>query len=145
METRRIEADAEAVLSVFRRQTVYLGMHGVEVKTGDAFAPVSDQVRFGWAKTLRGYEEDAFRGSLVAWGNFEYRYLLGRRSRVFLFLDGGMYQRREREGLVRGTKFGYGFGLRLETGLGLFGVDFGLGEGDSFLQAKVHVGLVSRF
>ena len=145
VETRRIEVDAEAVISVFRRQAVYLGLHGVEVKTGDDFVPVSDQVRFGGAKTLRGYEEDIFRGSLAAWGNLEYRYLLGRRSRVFIFLDGGMYQRREESGLIRETKIGYGFGIRLDTALGLFGVDFGMGEGDSFLQAKVHVGLVSRF
>ena len=39
----------------------------------------------------------------------------------------------------------YGFGIRIETRLGLFGVDYGLGEGDSFLQGKVHVGLVNWF
>lgn len=146
VSSRRVEVDAEAVLPTFGRQVFYAGLHGIEVKTGDAFIPLSDQVRFGGARTLRGYTEDAFRGTLVAWVNCEYRYLISRRSRAFLFVDGGMYQRREEAlGFVRGTKIGYGFGIRLETRLGLVGVDFGLGEGDSLMRGKVHVGLVNWF
>ena len=144
--TRSILADVEAVFSVIKRQVLYAGIHGAEIRSGDAFLPLSDQVRFGGSSTLRGYPEDAFRGSLAAWFNAEYRYLVGRHSRAFLFLDGGIYQRREKEtGLVRGEKIGYGFGMRLETRLGIVGVDFGLGEGDTFMQGKVHVRLVNRF
>jgi outer membrane protein assembly factor BamA len=78
--------------------------------------------------------------------NLEYRYLLGRRSRAFVFADAGMYQRRERDrGLIREDKIGYGFGIRLETRLGVMGVDYGLARGDDLIQGKVHVGLVNRF
>jgi outer membrane protein assembly factor BamA len=146
VNTRRLEADAEAVVSTFSRQILYFGLHATEVRTGDRFVPLSHQVRFGGARTLRGYAEDAFRGTLVAWMNAEYRFLLGRHSRIFVFVDGGTYQRREEDlGMVRGTKIGYGFGLRLETRLGLIGIDYGLGEGDNPMQGKVHVGLVGRF
>jgi outer membrane protein assembly factor BamA len=146
VDIRQVQIDAETAFPVWGRQVLYLGIHGTEVKTGDDFIPVSDQVRFGGARTLRGYSEDMFRGSLVAWLNSEYRYLLGRRSRVFLFVDSGMYQRKEKEaGRIEGTKIGYGFGIRIETRLGLFGVDYGLGEGDTFLRGKVHVGLVNWF
>ena len=146
VNTRRIQVDVEAALSTFRYQVFYLGLHGTEVRTGEPYVPVSDQIRFGGARTLRGYAEDAFRGTLVAWANSEYRYLLGRRSRVFVFVDGGMYQRQERvSGLVKGAKLGYGFGIRLETRLGLIGIDYGLGEGDSLMRGKIHVGLVNRF
>ena len=144
--TKRIRVDVEAVMPTFGHQVFYFGFHGVEVKTGEPFVPLSDQVRFGGARTLRGYKEEAFRGSLVAWSNMEYRYLLGRYSRIFVFLDVGMYQRKEKKlGLVKGTKMGYGFGVRLETRLGLFGIDFGLGQGDSLMQAKVHVGMLNKF
>ncbi len=144
--TSRIHVDAEGVLPVFRRQVLYLGLHGVEVKTGEAFVPLPDQIRFGGAMTVRGYREDAFRGSLVAWANIEFRALLGRGSRAFVFVDAGAYQRREPDaGLVRSNMIGYGVGVRIETRLGAFGVDFGLGEGDSFMQGKIHVGLVNRF
>ena len=146
VNTRQIQADAEFVLPLLKRQVVFLGLHGQEVKSGEDFVPLSEQIRFGGTTTLRGYAEDLFRGSLVAWLNLEYRYLIGRRSRVFVFMDAGTYQRREREkGLIRGNKIGYGFGLRLETRLGVMGVDYGLGQGDGLMQGKVHVGLVNRF
>lgn len=143
--TRLIEVDVELLIPLFRGQVVYTGLHGVEVKSGERTTPVTDQVRIGGAKTLRGYPEDAFRGDLVAWFNLEYRYFLGRRSRAFLFLDGGMIQRREEDGLIRQDKFGYGFGIRLETRLGLMGVDYGLGEGDGLMQGKIHVGVSNSF
>lgn len=146
VSTRKIEVDAELAFSTFRYQVLYLGLHGIEVRTGDRFVALSDQVRFGGTRSLRGYEEDAFRGTLVTWINGEYRYLTGRRSRVFIFVDGGIYQRREEAlGLVKGMKIGFGFGIRLDTRLGLIGIDYGLGEGDSLMRGKIHVGLVNRF
>jgi len=146
VHTRLLQVDAETVFPTFSRQVVYFGLHGTEVRTGDRFVPLSDQIRFGGTRTLRGYAEDVFRGTLVAWLNGEYRYLLGRHSRAFVFVDCGIYQRREKElGLVKGTKVGYGIGLRLETRLGIMGVDYGLGEGDSLMRGKIHVGLVNRF
>jgi len=146
VNTRHIEADAEFILPVWGKQVAFIGLHGQEVRSGDAYVPLSEQIRFGGTTSLRGYAEDFFRGSLVSWMNLEYRYLLGHRSRVFAFVDAGMYQRREREkGLIRGEKIGYGFGIRLETRLGVMGVDYGLGQGDDFMQGKVHVGLVNRF
>ena len=139
--TRHVQMDAEFLLPLLQRQVLYFGLHGQEIRTGDTAVPVSDQIRFGGATTLRGYPEDAFRGTLAAWLNTEFRFLLGRHSRAFLFVDTGIYERDE----IRSTKWGYGFGIRLETRLGLFGVDYGLGEGDKLMQGKIHVGLVNRF
>jgi outer membrane protein assembly factor BamA len=146
VNTRRIEIDAEILLPVLTKQILYFGLHGREVRTGDTYIPVSDQIRFGGTRTIRGYDEDAFRGHLAAWMNNEYRYLIGRRSWAFIFCDIGHYERKEKSrDIFRATKLGYGFGIRLETRIGLLGVDFGLGEGDSLLNAKIHVGLMSWF
>lgn len=146
LNTRLIQVDAEGAFPTFGQQVLYFGLHGTEVRTGEPFVPLSDQIRFGGAQTLRGYREDAFRGTLVAWVNGEYRYLLGRHSRAFVFVDGGMYQRREKGlGLVKGAKVGFGIGIRIETRMGLIGIDYGLGEGDSLMRGKIHVGLVNRF
>jgi outer membrane protein insertion porin family len=35
--------------------------------------------------------------------------------------------------------------VRIETGLGIMGVSFALGKGDTFGTAKIHVGLVNEF
>ena len=145
-DTRQISIDAEILIPTLARQAAYAGFHGRDVRTGERTVPLADQIRFGGSLTVRGYEEDAFRGSTAAWINLEYRYLFGKRSRAFIFWDAGSYQRRESSGvLVRGTKFGWGIGIRLETRLGVMGVDYGLGEGDGLSQGKVHVGLKNAF
>jgi outer membrane protein assembly factor BamA len=144
--TRQVGFDAEIVMPTLTHQAAYAGLHGRDVRTGESAVPLADQIRFGGAMTLRGYEEDAFRGSSVAWANLEYRYLFGRRSRAFVFADAGKYQRREPSGVfIRGTKIGWGIGVRLETRLGVMGVDYGLGEGDGLSRGKVHVGLKNAF
>ncbi len=146
VNTRHLEVNAEFILKLVNRQLLYTGVHGQEVKSGEEFVPDSEQIRFGGTTTQRGYTEDLFRGSQVAWFNLEYRYILGQRSRVFAFLDGGLYQYRDRlKGMVRGQKTCYGFGIRLDTRLGVMGIDYGLGEGDGLMQGKVHVGLINRF
>ena len=46
---------------------------------------------------------------------------------------------------IQDWKVGYGIGLRLETRLGLFGIDYGLGEGDRLSNGKVHIRLINEF
>ncbi|MFO7891354.1 MAG: POTRA domain-containing protein [bacterium] len=146
VNSRSVEVDVEAVFSLFRHQVVYLGLHGEEIKTGDKYVNIADQIRLGGARTLRGYEEDMFNGSRVAWINCEYRSIVGYHSRIFLFVDSGFYQRREESGkTIQGYKIGYGFGIRLATRVGMIGIDYGLGEGDSLMGGKLHVSVVSGF
>jgi len=146
VHTRKIHVMLEMALPLFHHQVGYLKVNGHEVRTGDKVLPISEQIRFGGSRTLRGYKEDAFRGALAAWSTLEYRYLIGRSSRAFLFLDSGLYQRKEGDGRkIRRFKMGYGFGIRLKTRLGLMGVDYGLGEGDRLMQGKIHVGLMNQF
>ena len=143
---KRITLDFEGFLPLFRRQVLGLGLHGVRITSSEGYIPLEEQFRFGGARSLRGYRENQFRGSQIAWFNLEYRYLLGGRSRAFIFLDGGYYYRRERSGRsIEGWKLGYGCGVRVETRMGVIGVDYGLGEGDSFTNGKVHVSLMNEF
>jgi len=146
VDTRSLDVQFEVVFPLFRRQVLYFGLNGKEIKTGDPYVNIADQIRFGGARTLRGYEEDMFRGSRVAWVNCEYRSIVGYHSRIFLFFDSGFYQRKEQSGkTIRGYKIGYGFGIRMETRVGMIGIDYGLGEDDSLMGGKLHVGLVSSF
>jgi outer membrane protein insertion porin family len=105
---------------------------------------LTDYFWFGGSRSLRGYRENQFRGSDVAWLNLEYRFLLGRSSRAFLFNDWGFYRQSIPEKQQK-TLTGYGFGVRFETALGVFGIDYGLGKGDSFRDGKIHFGVVNRF
>ena len=73
-------------------------------------------------------------------------YLLAPRYRVFLFFDGGYFYQKDRDlKVIEDYKFGYGFGLRIETRLGVIGIDYGLGEGRGLTSGLVHVGLTNKF
>jgi len=144
---KRITIDIEFYLPTFRRQLLSIALHGRQIKSSEAFIPVSDQYRLGGAKSLRGYREDQFRGSSIVWTNMEYRYLFGPRSRAFVFLDAGYYNAVNPNGPSEAYKIGYGFGFRLETGLGIMGIDYGLayGEKQGIGGGLLHVGLVNEF
>ena len=106
---------------------------------------ISDYFWFGGSRSLRGYRENQFRGKVISWANLEYRFILGRNSRLFLFNDWGWYQIPQASEIKEELLPGYGLGFRFETGLGILGVDYGLGKGDSFGQGKIHFGLINMF
>ena len=138
--------DVEYVYALRTRQIFFMGLHGRDVKIENSRVPLEDQIRLGGAYTLRGYFEDSFRGHRVAWINSEYRFILSSQSRAFVFCDMGHIERfDDADRLFKTTKIGYGVGLRLETGLGRIGIDYGLGYGDGLLQGKIHVGLQNHF
>jgi outer membrane protein insertion porin family len=105
----------------------------------------------GGINSLRGYREEEFSGTKVAWTNLEYRFLLGRESRFFIFADYGYFFRQARSieekilSKISGKKLGYGFGIRIDSRAGLLGIDYGMGEKDRFNEGKIHFGIVNRF
>src|SRR5262249_33856638 len=62
--------DADMYLSTFERQVLAIGLHGRQI-TADRIE-LSDLYRFGGTNTLRGYRENEFLGTRVAWTNTEY-------------------------------------------------------------------------
>lgn len=147
IELQRFELDLSAYYEIFARQVVAAGVHAREMR-GDDFE-ISDLYKLGGTNTLRGYRENQFLGNRTFWSNLEYRYLLTQRSFAFIFFDTGYYLRNgsPARNLERISSFnyGYGLGLSLETGLGVLGVSFALGEGDSFADGKIHFGILNEF
>lgn len=144
---QRFTLDLDFYLSTFTRQVFAVGFHGRELRSGQL--EEGDLFRLGGTRTLRGYRENQFIGSRIAWSNTEYRLLLARRSFIYGFLDGGYYLR-PADGVraipkTDAFKYGYGIGVQLETGLGNLGVSFALGQGDTFATGKIHFGLINEF
>ncbi|MFN0158077.1 MAG: outer membrane protein assembly factor [Bacteroidota bacterium] len=144
---QRFGVDADFFFTTFSRQVVAVGLRGRELRSGQL--EESEMFRFGGMRTLRGYRENQFIGSRVVWTNTEYRLILARRSFLYGFIDTGYYFRPADDllGIPASDefKYGYGLGIQLETGLGLMGVSFALGEGDSFSTGKVHFGVINEF
>ncbi|MCK5739715.1 BamA/TamA family outer membrane protein [bacterium] len=143
---RRLSMDFQMILPVFQHQVLSTGLYARHLTGETEIFPISELYRLGGSGNLRGFREDQFRGSLVGWGNFEYRYLLGPRSRAFLFSDWGYHGKYSDSGdWTDQIESGFGFGLRLETGLGILGIDYGLASGSSFSEGMIHVRMVNFF
>jgi len=140
----RLRADGSAYLAVRARHVVAVRGLVEGIASTEDVVPYHEQLTLGGASRLRGYRERQFRGTRTALGSVEYRLLVGRRSRALAFIDAGYYYRGG-SNFAKGTKLGYGIGLRGETRLGIIALDYGLGEGDGLLDGKLHVGLTRDF
>ena len=109
----------------------------------------SDGFRFGGMRSLRGYREREFLATRAIWTNFEDRFMLSDELWGFLFFDLGYIYRPVLLPRIRDSfeaiKYGYGFGMRLKTGIGKLSLIYALGKGDSFKTGKIHVGIESEF
>ena len=129
--------------NLWSNQVLSVELNGKQVK-GDRLQ-LTDLFWFGGSQSLRGYRENQFWGKVVAWANLEYRFILNRNSRLFIFSDWGFYQALDNSVKDNQVLPGYGLGIRFETPLGIMGVDYGLGKGDSFRDGKIHFGITSQF
>ena len=145
--TSRIAVDVDLYTMPWRRHVFALGVHGKQAAS--SVLELSDMYPFGGSNTVRGYRECQFFGSRVAWTSFEYRFLTGRLSHVFTFIDAGYFSRPDQAGSgIAGQEkllSGVGIGTRLETALGILGVSYALGRGDTFSSGKIHFGVVNEF
>jgi outer membrane protein insertion porin family len=146
-----LSADIERAQLLGRRWVSYVRARGTGIRTEEEIVPYYELFPLGGATSLRGYREEQFRGAHVELLQIEQRYLLtADGSRFAGFVDVGHVSTRGTVLAVPGEpdqffKVGYGAGLRLATRIGLVGIDYALGEGDSPLSGKIHVQLESAF
>ena len=144
---QRITVGFVAFYEIFVRNVIAVSVNGKEL-TGPFFEQ-SDLWRFGGTRTVRGYREEQFLASRIAWANLEYRLMLTQRSYAFLFFDAGYYflDAVPEKGIAKSEDyiFGYGLGITVETAIGLLGVSFALAQGDSFSEGKIHFGIINEF
>ena len=140
---RKLWVDLRGYFPTWRRQVIALGLHGA-VAWGD-YIPPTELFYLGGANTLRGYDEDWFFGPRRVYANIEYRLLVGRTSQFFVFTDLGAVTQVDQPTVFDPLRVGYGFGMRLESKGGLLRMDYGLAEGRSALEGKIHVNLGTSF
>lgn len=109
----------------------------------------ADFFRIGGSKFIRGYRIDQFLASRLALASLEARFSISRKGFLFGFYDTGYYLKpsdainnfTEQSGVL----YGYGIGIRLETGLGLMGVSYALGKDNDILDGIINFGLINDF
>jgi hemolysin activation/secretion protein len=141
-----LKIDAQYILGLSSNTNLALGCRFQGVFTGSGRVPASHQVRLGGMTSLRGYPEEWFTAKEAAIATLEARWLLGPYSRMYGFLDAATIENATYDfGDTSGLPLGYGVGLMAETSAGIIRVEIALGRGDTWSDAKLHLGLVERF
>ncbi|MBL8006785.1 MAG: BamA/TamA family outer membrane protein [Ignavibacteria bacterium] len=144
---QRYTLDADYYSSFVSRQTALLRFSGGAINSDQL--DDADLFRIGGFKYVRGYRNEQFLASQVAAGSIELRYAISRRGFLFGFFDNGYYLKPydqlnnfpEQSGYL----YGYGIGIRLESGIGVIGVSYALNKDSGILDGILNFGLVNDF
>jgi outer membrane protein assembly factor BamA len=105
--------------------------------------------QIGGFKMLRGFDEESIYARSYAVVTAELRYLTGRNSFLFAFLDGGYAGYKDELTQYNHRYFGTGLGLNLETKNSQVNLSWAIGKRDdlplNFRQSKIHIGFVNFF
>lgn len=149
---QRVNLRLQPYFSPFNRH-VLTGRVNVGYLDGSDFTE-SDMMRFGGARSLRGYREEQFLASRYSWADTEYRYLLGPRSYAFIFGGAGTYGRdpyiveqdfEEAAGTGGEWLYSWGMGFSYATPLGFVEFSYAVARNESPANGLVHFGMRSRF
>ncbi len=143
----RLEGTASWFLPIGRRSALMVGWEGGLISGGTLLR--NELFRLGGYARLRGFDEESIFASHFHIGTLEYRFLLATNSAFRLFVDQAWLEERRLGEDRRDTPLGFGAGLDIETGAGIFGLRYALGRqrGNpiAFRSAKIHFGYVNRF
>jgi outer membrane protein insertion porin family len=143
----KLTLDLLNVIPLFSHNVLTLFLSGKTIRTNTSQLPSHEQFPLGGFNSLRGYRERQFRAVQVLRGSPEFRYLLSRKSRLYLFYDCAYfetctYPTGESEDLHRD---GYGVGAKFDSRLGIVSIEYAIGEEREFMKGKIHIGLDSSF
>lgn len=142
---RSIVTECAVAIPVTFKQVAYFYFYAAQLSSGKEEIPYSQWFTMGGAKSLRGYREMQFRSTSMGWWNLEYRFLPERLSRFFIFFDGGFYKIVRESESEWSQKYAYGAGFRINSRLGIIGMDYGIGEEGGFSAGKIHLSIENRF
>lgn len=91
-------------------------------------APLSDQFYVGGADSVRGYRYGEFVGTKMFLGNLEYRFNIIKGLQGALFVDAGNAWQKDQLVQPLDLHVGAGLGVRIETPIGVFRLDYGVGQ-----------------
>ena len=143
----RVRAAGAHYFPLTRASTLKLGANAGWYQSPDIFR--NELFQIGGYKLLRGFDEESIFCSEYLVGTLEYRYLIGRNSYLFSFVDMGWAGDNSQAKKVNNSFLGAGLGMAFETRAGIFNISLAAGKRDdtnfSLSQSKIHIGYVNFF
>lgn len=143
----RINASGAHYFEITRVSTVKVSLSGGWFQSPNIFR--NELFQLGGYRLLRGFDEESIYASQYAVATAEYRYLVGRNSFLFSFIDAGWAKNKAAASAISNTFIGAGLGLALETKAGIFNISFAAGKRNdvdfNLRQSKIHFGYVNFF
>ena len=135
------------IIPLFSDNVIAILLSGQFSRTNNPPLPEYEQFTLGGYNSLRGYRERQFRTTQMLRISPEYRYLVTRKSRLYLFYDCAYfvttnYPQDETENHF---KDGYGVGAKFLGGIGLITLEYAVGEEREFMKGKIHLGIDTAF
>lgn len=108
------------------KENVFAFNWGIGYANGDM--PLSQRFAVGGSETLRGFEDDIFKGNSMLRGSFEFRHPIIKKVEGVIFTDAGYAwskQYDEKNFSLGDMKYSAGIGLRVNSPLGPLRFDYG--------------------
>jgi outer membrane protein assembly factor BamA len=143
----RMKLAAAHYFPVTRASTIRTAINAGWFQSENIFR--NEVFQIGGYKLLRGFDEESQFASQYAVLTAEYRYLLGRNSFFFGFVDGGYTKNASLKSSPAYNYIGTGLGMAFETKAGIFNLSWAVGKRSDarfdFRQSKIHLGYVNYF
>jgi outer membrane protein assembly factor BamA len=144
--TWRLELSQRYFLPLTKRQVLSLSQEFAHIQSATLFS--NELYRFGGLERMRGFDEEAFFVSTLAFAGLEYRFLLDQYAHFLVFTDWAWLQNKVL-GQQQTSVYAVGLGLVLGSENGQFKLSYGLGsqlgQPLQLNAGKLHVGFISYF
>ncbi len=107
------------------------------ILSGD-FADLAQEIKFGGATTLRGYQEEFFSAAWVAVPRVDIQYVPNKNLRLFTFIDVAI------QDAYSPWPLGYGIGLIQNSKGTVINISYGIGRWDKLSGGKLHFQVINR-
>ncbi len=135
--------------SLSKRIVLFNELNGYHFITPTVY--FNELYRFGGNSTFKGFNEQSLFANSLTIFNMEVRYLLSEYSFLKVFGNAAYYMdKSSRPNKIESDlPYGFGGGINLETGAGIFNISVALGKSKynpiDFKNTKVHFGLINYF
>jgi len=142
----KVESSIEYFIPITQRNVIRFANQTYLISAPEIFQ--NELIRFGGLLSQRGFNEDEIFASTLSIFSLEYRFLLDKNSRIFVFYDQSLYENISLQ-YRKDQPFGFGAGMSFGTNIGIFSLQYALGSQQGnpilFKNGKIHFGYIAYF